>query len=233
MVQGSCQGLGCTWHPRCFPLRQQLAPRHITRLQAPILLTLSIATSPLPDTQSYGSRYVRPPIIHGDIAWRGPMTVREWRVAQDAACTGRPVKGMLTGPVTILNWSFPRKDVTRRVQALQLALALRSEVDALQQAGCKVVQVSAWAQLVVTLLSACTQRRGFLLTGQQFGSHGCLVYQRPATLQPPFSLRGLPSLSPHLVLPCAPCPRLPPPARWTSPPCVRACPSRRSSGTAT
>lgn len=93
---------------------------------------------------------MRPPIIHGDIAWRGPMTVREWRVAQDAACTGRPVKGMLTGPVTILNWSFPRKDVTRRVQALQLALALRSEVDALQQAGCKVVQVRAVASLCAT-----------------------------------------------------------------------------------
>lgn len=55
--------------------------------------------------------------------------------------TQRPVKGMLTGPVTILNWAFPRKDIPRSAQALQLALALRQEVDALQQAGCKIVQV--------------------------------------------------------------------------------------------
>eukprot|EP00798_Chlamydomonas_sp_ICE-L_P005552 gene5552-4186_t len=89
--------------------------------------------------QSYGSRYVRPPLIVGDIAFTRSMTVDEFKVAQ--ALTRRPVKGMLTGPVTILNWSFPRHDITRRAQALQLALALRQEVAALEAAGCRVVQV--------------------------------------------------------------------------------------------
>lgn len=95
--------------------------------------------------QSYGSRCVRPPLVVGDVAWRGAMTVKEYQAAADVAVggakAGRPVKGMLTGPVTILNWSFPRKDVGRRTQALQLAAALRSEVAALEAAGCRVVQV--------------------------------------------------------------------------------------------
>ncbi|KAF8070897.1 5-methyltetrahydropteroyltriglutamate--homocysteine methyltransferase [Scenedesmus sp. PABB004] len=89
--------------------------------------------------QSYGSRYVRPPLLTGDVAWAGPMTVREFKVAQ--GLTKKPVKGMLTGPVTILNWSFPRKDISRAAQAAQLAAALRREVDALQGAGCKIIQV--------------------------------------------------------------------------------------------
>eukprot|EP00877_Chromochloris_zofingiensis_P007127 jgi/Chrzof1/2668/Cz11g24160.t1 len=89
--------------------------------------------------QSYGSRYVRPPLIVGDVQFQKPMTVREFQVAQ--SLTKRPVKGMLTGPVTILNWSFPRKDISRRAQAFQLALALRQEVAALQEGGCRIVQV--------------------------------------------------------------------------------------------
>eukprot|EP00879_Flechtneria_rotunda_P004079 GHRR01004324.1.p3 GENE.GHRR01004324.1~~GHRR01004324.1.p3 ORF type:complete len:138 (+),score=41.08 GHRR01004324.1:1919-2332(+) len=89
--------------------------------------------------QSYGSRYVRPPIITGDVVFNKPMTVREYVVAQDL--TTKPVKGMLTGPVTILNWSFPRKDISRAAQAAQLGLALRKEVDALQTAGCRIIQV--------------------------------------------------------------------------------------------
>ena len=92
-----------------------------------------------PPSPPSGSRYVRPPIIMGDVEFKGPMTVREFKVAQ--GLTNRPVKGMLTGPVTILNWSFPRKDLSRSGQAFQLALALRQEVDALQEAGCKIVQV--------------------------------------------------------------------------------------------
>jgi 5-methyltetrahydropteroyltriglutamate--homocysteine methyltransferase len=89
--------------------------------------------------QSYGSRYVRPPIITGDVTFHAPMTVREFAVAQQL--TTKPVKGMLTGPVTILNWSFPRKDISRAAQAAQLGLALRKEVDALQTAGCCIIQV--------------------------------------------------------------------------------------------
>jgi Cobalamin-independent synthase, Catalytic domain len=64
--------------------------------------------------QSYGSRYVRPPIIVADVAFTAPMTVREFQTAQ--ALTPRFVKGMLTGPVTVLQWSFPRKDISRAAQ---------------------------------------------------------------------------------------------------------------------
>jgi 5-methyltetrahydropteroyltriglutamate--homocysteine methyltransferase len=89
--------------------------------------------------QSYGSRYVRPPIIYGDVVRTGSMTVREYKVAQ--ALTDKPVKGMLTGPVTILNWSFPRDDLSRREQAFQIALALREEVADLEKAGARIIQV--------------------------------------------------------------------------------------------
>jgi len=89
--------------------------------------------------QSYGSRCVRPPIIYTDLTRLHDMTVREFVVAQKL--TQKPVKGMLTGPVTILNWSFPRKDITRKDQALQLALCLRDEVADLERAGCRVVQM--------------------------------------------------------------------------------------------
>ncbi len=89
--------------------------------------------------QSYGSRCVRPPIIFGDVARPTPMTVRWSAYAQ--SLTDRPVKGMLTGPVTILNWSFVRDDQPREETCRQIALALRDEVEDLQQAGLAVIQV--------------------------------------------------------------------------------------------
>jgi 5-methyltetrahydropteroyltriglutamate--homocysteine methyltransferase len=89
--------------------------------------------------QSFGSRYVRPPIIYGDVARPDPMTVREFEVAQ--AMTEKPVKGMLTGPVTIINWSYPRTDISRREIAYQLALALRDEIADLEAAGARAIQV--------------------------------------------------------------------------------------------
>jgi 5-methyltetrahydropteroyltriglutamate--homocysteine methyltransferase len=89
--------------------------------------------------QSYGSRYVRPPIIVSDVSRPGPMTVKWSSYAQSV--TKYPMKGMLTGPVTILNWSFPRADVSRELQSKQLALALRDEVVDLEKAGIKAVQV--------------------------------------------------------------------------------------------
>ncbi|KAG7400699.1 hypothetical protein PHYBOEH_004746 [Phytophthora boehmeriae] len=89
--------------------------------------------------QSYGSRCVRPPIIFADLVRPADMTVREFVVAQ--SFTSKPVKGMLTGPVTILNWSFPRKDISRKEQAFQLALCLRDEVADLEAAKCAVIQV--------------------------------------------------------------------------------------------
>eukprot|EP00659_Diplonema_papillatum_P005260 gene5260-8028_t len=90
--------------------------------------------------QSYGSRYVRPPIIYDTIKRKEPMTVREFKVAQKAAGE-TPVKGMLTGPVTILNWSFCRTDITRAAQAVEIAGAIREEVKDLEDAGCRVIQV--------------------------------------------------------------------------------------------
>jgi 5-methyltetrahydropteroyltriglutamate--homocysteine methyltransferase len=89
--------------------------------------------------QSYGSRYVRPPIIYGDIARPHPMTLRWATYAQ--GLTKRPVKGMLTGPVTILNWSFVRDDQPREETCRQIALAIRDEVADLDAAGIAVIQI--------------------------------------------------------------------------------------------
>ncbi|XP_053205247.1 5-methyltetrahydropteroyltriglutamate--homocysteine methyltransferase-like isoform X2 [Panonychus citri] len=89
--------------------------------------------------QSYGSRCVKPPIIYGDVSFKEPMTVKETVYAQ--SLTKKPVKGMITGPVTILNWSFVRDDIPRSNVSYQIALALRDEVLALEAAGIKLVQV--------------------------------------------------------------------------------------------
>jgi 5-methyltetrahydropteroyltriglutamate--homocysteine methyltransferase len=89
--------------------------------------------------QSYGTRYVKPPIIYGDVARPGPMTVRWSAFAQSR--TKRPVKGMLTGPVTILQWSFVRDDQARSETARQLALAIREEVKDLEAAGIRIIQI--------------------------------------------------------------------------------------------
>ncbi|WP_404928089.1 5-methyltetrahydropteroyltriglutamate--homocysteine S-methyltransferase [Mesorhizobium sp. ORM16] len=89
--------------------------------------------------QSYGSRLVRPPIIFGDVSRPNPMTVHWWQFAQ--SLTKKPVKGMLTGPVTILNWSFVRDDVPRAEACCQIALAIRDEVADLERAGARVIQI--------------------------------------------------------------------------------------------
>lgn len=89
--------------------------------------------------QSYGTRCVRPPILHGDVSRPEPMTVRWFRAAQDM--TDRPVKGMLTGPVTMLAWSFVRDDQPLADTAHQVALAIREECADLEAAGAKVIQV--------------------------------------------------------------------------------------------
>lgn len=89
--------------------------------------------------QSYGSRCVRPPIIVGDISRPASMSVKESKYA--ASISKKPMKGMLTGPITCLRWSFPRDDIHQSVQAEQLALALRDEVVDLESAGIYVIQV--------------------------------------------------------------------------------------------
>ncbi len=89
--------------------------------------------------QSYGTRYVKPPLIYGDVSRPKPMTVRWSTYAQSR--TSKPVKGMLTGPVTILQWSFVRDDQPRAETAKQLALAIRDEVKDLEAAGIRVIQI--------------------------------------------------------------------------------------------
>lgn len=89
--------------------------------------------------QSYGSRCVKPPIIIGDVSRPQAITLEWAKYAQ--SLTDKPVKGMLTGPVTILCWSFPREDVSREIIAKQIALALRDEVADLQQAGIGIIQI--------------------------------------------------------------------------------------------
>lgn len=89
--------------------------------------------------QSYGSRCVKPPILFGDISRPKAMTVDWIKYAQ--SLTSKPMKGMLTGPVTILNWSFVRDDQPRSVSCYQLALAIREEVQDLEKAGIRVIQI--------------------------------------------------------------------------------------------
>jgi 5-methyltetrahydropteroyltriglutamate--homocysteine methyltransferase len=89
--------------------------------------------------QSYGSRCVKPPILYGDIERSQPMTVKWSHYAQSK--TQRYVKGMLTGPVTILQWSFVRDDQPREETTMQIALAIRDEVTDLEQAGIKIIQI--------------------------------------------------------------------------------------------
>ena len=89
--------------------------------------------------QSYGTRCVKPPVIWGDISRAHPITV-DWSVYAQSI-TDKPLKGMLTGPVTILNWSFPREDIPIKQSVLQLALALRDEVLDLEKRGIKIIQI--------------------------------------------------------------------------------------------
>lgn len=89
--------------------------------------------------QSYGSRYVRPPVLFGDVSRPQPMTVEWWQYAQ--SLTAKPMKAMLTGPVTILNWSFVRDDIPRSAACRQIALAIRDEVIDLEATGAGMIQI--------------------------------------------------------------------------------------------
>ncbi|MGH9862997.1 MAG: methionine synthase [Candidatus Acidiferrales bacterium] len=89
--------------------------------------------------RSYGNRYYHKPIITGAVEWKQPITVAWWRFAQEQ--TEKPVKGMLTGPYTIMDWSFNEYYADRKATCLALAQMVRREVEALVEAGCKIVQV--------------------------------------------------------------------------------------------
>jgi 5-methyltetrahydropteroyltriglutamate--homocysteine methyltransferase len=89
--------------------------------------------------RSYGNRYYHKPIITGEVRWKGPVTVDWWKYAQ--SLTRKPVKGMLTGPYTVMDWSFIESYPDRRSATLSLAREIRKEVEALIQAGAKIIQL--------------------------------------------------------------------------------------------
>jgi 5-methyltetrahydropteroyltriglutamate--homocysteine methyltransferase len=89
--------------------------------------------------RSYGNRYYRKPVMTGEVRWPGPITVGWWKFAQNL--TRKPVKGMLTGPYTIMDWSFNEHYPSRRAAAMAVARQLRKEVAALVDAGCRIIQI--------------------------------------------------------------------------------------------
>lgn len=110
--------------------------------------------------QSYGTRAVKPPVIYGDVKRENPMTVRWIKYAQDQ--TDRPVKGMLTGPITILNWSFPREDLALKDIAYQIGLAIGEEVLDLEAAGIKIIQIDEAALREKLPLRKVDWKKGYL-----------------------------------------------------------------------
>lgn len=134
--------------------------------------------------QSYGSRCVKPPVIYGDVARPEPMTVDTARYAQ--SLTEKPVKGMLTGPVTMLQWSFVRDDQPRAQTALQIALAVREEVADLEKAGIRVIQIDEpalreglplkqrdWAAYLDWAVQAFRAAAAVAADGTQIHTHMC------------------------------------------------------------
>jgi len=134
--------------------------------------------------QSYGSRCVKPPVIYGDVSRPKPMTV-DWTVHAQSL-TGKPMKGMLTGPITILQWSFVRDDQPRARTALQLALAIRDEVDDLQRAGIGIIQIDEpavreglplrrgrWHDYLAWATRAFRVSAGVAADGTQIHTHMC------------------------------------------------------------
>jgi 5-methyltetrahydropteroyltriglutamate--homocysteine methyltransferase len=134
--------------------------------------------------QSYGSRCVKPPVIYGDIYRPKPMTVDTASFAQ--SLSSRPVKGMLTGPITILQWSFVRDDQSRETTAMQIALAIRDEVEDLQKAGIAIIQIdepalreglplqkAAWAQYLAWAVKAFKLSASIARDDTQIHTHMC------------------------------------------------------------
>ncbi|ADI29436.1 5-methyltetrahydropteroyltriglutamate--homocysteine S-methyltransferase [Methylotenera versatilis] len=134
--------------------------------------------------QSYGSRCVKPPVIYGDVHRPKAMTVGTASFAQ--SLSSRPVKGMLTGPITILQWSFVRDDQPRETTAMQLALAIRDEVEDLQKAGIAIIQIdepalreglplqkAAWAQYLAWAVKAFKLSASIARDDTQIHTHMC------------------------------------------------------------
>jgi 5-methyltetrahydropteroyltriglutamate--homocysteine methyltransferase len=134
--------------------------------------------------RSYGNRFYRKPIVTGEIRWRSPMTVDWWRLAQ--SMTERPVKGMLTGGYTVMDWSFDEHYGSRRATALAFARELRHEVEALVDAGCKIIQIDEPAlsvradevDIAIEAMAATTEG-----VDAYFVTHA-LEYGAPASVMP-------------------------------------------------
>lgn len=124
--------------------------------------------------RSYGNRYYHKPVIAGPIQWPGPMTVRWWEFAQ--SLTARPVKAILTGPYTMMDWSFDEHYPSRREASLALARELRNEVDALIEAGARIIQIDEPAisvrpeELPLAIAAMDVMTRG---AGAYFITHIC------------------------------------------------------------
>lgn len=127
--------------------------------------------------RSYGNRYYNKPVITGPVRWPGPITVDWWKYAQ--AKTNRPVKGMLTGPYTIMDWSFNEHYQDRRSAALALADCVRREVQALIEAGCKIIQIDepaisvrpAELDIAIETMSKVTEgQTGYFITHICYGA---------------------------------------------------------------
>jgi len=118
--------------------------------------------------RSYGNRYYHKPIIVGEIRWPGPMTVKWWRFAQ--GLTSKPIKGMLTGPYTIMDWSFNDYYPDRKSACLALARVIRKEVEALVEAGAKVIQIDEPA------LSVRPEELPFAIEAMQMVTDGVPAY---------------------------------------------------------
>jgi 5-methyltetrahydropteroyltriglutamate--homocysteine methyltransferase len=134
--------------------------------------------------QSYGSRCVKPPIIYGDVYRPQAISVETTRFAQ--SLTARPMKGMLTGPITMLQWSFVRDDQPRALTALQLALAIRAEVCDLESAGIRIIQIdepalreglplrkSGWSDYLQWAVQAFRIAAGAVSDSTQIHTHMC------------------------------------------------------------
>ena len=134
--------------------------------------------------QSYGSRCVKPPVIYGDVSRPKPMTLKWSQYAQ--LLTSRPMKGMLTGPITVLQWSFVRNDILRWEAAWQIALALRDEVKDLESAGIGIIQVDEpalreglplrredWPTYLDWAVKAFRLATGAVSDGTQIHTHMC------------------------------------------------------------
>jgi 5-methyltetrahydropteroyltriglutamate--homocysteine methyltransferase len=118
--------------------------------------------------RAYGNRYYHKPIITGEVAWPGPVTIDWWKYAQ--SLTKKPVKGMLTGAYTIMDWSFNEHYPDRRSTAMALAAVIRKEVEALIEAGCKIIQIDEPA------LSVRPEELSIALEAMEFTTKGLDAY---------------------------------------------------------